>query len=725
MGIFNPSTTSSGSNGSVGINYFTNPNFEDGTVGGWTRFQTTALPTEGSSTVISASASANTSLAVDTTAPLRSTTSLLYTFGIGGAGTTPQFQGFISPVLTIDQQDYNQPKILNLSFDYLINNTTLYIEKMFRVFVYDVTAGTWSLPLNYDQTVRNLSESLQAVYIQTKAGSSQYRVAIMAVDGYAASIALMRIDNLYFGPQVKTLAPIISDSQAYTPVFTGIGTATSVQAFFLRRGSMLKVIGKGSAGTVPGGVKFKIGLPSGLQIDTTKLPSNSTTNLGTITRGAAASVQIPTSSRGPWPIIASPSDGVDGVYSSQTSDTTSGFTSQNGSDALASGDFFSFEFEVPISGWSANGVASIQDGQQLVSVKVNRITSGQNIAGATLTKLLFNNVVKDSVGGFNVGLSRFTASSPGDYLFSLGLSIVDTAATQGQGFVNLYKNGVNVQHAGIFNYAANGETSSTPVIKAENVIAGDYFEIYAYSSTAFGVYGNNSIVSGSYLSIEKLSLSSFIAPTEKTAPTVQKFTTGSGTYTKPNGVLYLKVKMVGGGGGGGSGGTTGNAGTSGGITTFGSSFLTANGGAGGNFAGAGGSGGSASIGSGATGAAFTGGSGSSGPGNLASGSFATGGPGAATSFGGNGAPSINAAGTAAIANTGSGGGGGSSTNGVAGVYSGGGGGAGGFVEANVPTPATTYSYAVGAAGAAGGVGANGYSGGNGGSGFILIEEYYQ
>jgi hypothetical protein len=69
------------------------------------------------------------------------------------------------------------------------------------------------------------------------------------------------------------------------------------------------------------------------------------------------------------------------------------------------------------------------------------------------------------------------------------------------------------------------------------------------------------------------------------APTVQKFTSGSGTYTKPANVLFLRVRLVGGGGGGGgsaaSGNNDGGTGTTGGNTTFGTTLLVANGGLGG------------------------------------------------------------------------------------------------------------------------------------------------
>jgi hypothetical protein len=55
------------------------------------------------------------------------------------------------------------------------------------------------------------------------------------------------------------------------------------------------------------------------------------------------------------------------------------------------------------------------------------------------------------------------------------------------------------------------------------------------------------------------------SPSTPTAPTVQTFTSGSGTYTTPAGVAYIRVRMVGGGGGGGCGNTTANGGGGGGA----------------------------------------------------------------------------------------------------------------------------------------------------------------
>ena len=206
--------------------------------------------------------------------------------------------------------------------------------------------------------------------------------------------------------------------------------------------------------------------------------------------------------------------------------------------------------------------------------------------------------------------------------------------------------------------------------------------------------------------------------------TVQVFTSGSGTYTLPTNCKAIKVTMVGGGGGGaGSGqGSTGGSGGAGGASTFGTTLLIANGGTGGIGLNAHGipAGGTASLGA-ATGIALTGASGISVNQSI-SGYYAPGAYGGTSPFGGAGSSDINRAGGDASVNTGSGGGsGGSNSNSSATNSSG---AAGGYVEALISAPTTTYSYAVGAKGTAGSAGTSSYIGGIGGSGVIIVEEYY-
>jgi hypothetical protein len=200
-------------------------------------------------------------------------------------------------------------------------------------------------------------------------------------------------------------------------------------------------------------------------------------------------------------------------------------------------------------------------------------------------------------------------------------------------------------------------------------------------------------------------------------PTVQRFTSGSGTYTPAAGVRLIRVRMVGGGGGGGA--SSANTGSVGGDTSFAAwTAIHGNGGAAGNMAtpGAGGTGGV--NGTGTLLARFDGQAGST---SAIASSFNLSGAGGSTPFGGGGPQSFRSSGSnaghAAKANSGSGGGGAANDGSGAGA----GGGAGEYVEFYVSTP-VAVSYAVGAGGAGGAAG--GSAGGAGAAGIIIVEEYY-
>jgi hypothetical protein len=203
-------------------------------------------------------------------------------------------------------------------------------------------------------------------------------------------------------------------------------------------------------------------------------------------------------------------------------------------------------------------------------------------------------------------------------------------------------------------------------------------------------------------------------------PTAQKFLSGSGTYTTPAGVQWIKVLAVGGGGGGGGANPSSTAGGDGGSTTFGTSLITSGGGRGGSnsvtVTGYGGTGGTATLAAGPLGYAVNGGYGN--PATVATGS----GSGGSSCLGGSGSGSgnnTNQVGIAGATNSGGGGGGAEANAGTAA-----GGGSGACIEAVISSPAATYAYAVGAAGTAGAAGTGGFAGGAGGSGVIVVTEYY-
>jgi hypothetical protein len=199
-------------------------------------------------------------------------------------------------------------------------------------------------------------------------------------------------------------------------------------------------------------------------------------------------------------------------------------------------------------------------------------------------------------------------------------------------------------------------------------------------------------------------------------PTIHTFLSGSGTYTTPTGVQWIKVRACGGGGGGGGSGTSATLGGIGGATFFGLNLTTA------------------TAGNGGSTGTQTAGAGISVGGDLNWGSPLAQGAGASLADNGGspgtGSVLFNGAGTAGIAavvgstatvNTGGGGGGGGGGTGLA---FGGGGTAGGCFEKTIGAPAASYPYTVGAGGTAGLPGSTGFAGGGGAAGIIIVEEHY-
>ncbi len=203
--------------------------------------------------------------------------------------------------------------------------------------------------------------------------------------------------------------------------------------------------------------------------------------------------------------------------------------------------------------------------------------------------------------------------------------------------------------------------------------------------------------------------------------TIQRFITGSGTYTPTVGTQRIRVRMVGGGGGGGARAT--NAGNSVTASTA-SAFAdwTANpgagGGAGGVAAGLGGT--TGTDGTGTLILRMPGGDGNPALTSTVANVVPAGANGGSNPLGGAGRGGVSAAGSNAKANSGGGGGGGS---GVSTSSAGSGGGAGEYVEFFMTAAqiGTSKTYTVGVAGVGGAAG--GLAGGDGGAGFIVVEEY--
>ena len=281
----------------------------------------------------------------------------------------------------------------------------------------------------------------------------------------------------------------------------------------------------------------------------------------------------------------------------------------------------------------------------------------------------------------------------------------------------------------LYTWAQDDSAVFVPVTNVKvqgNVTAQGNVSVQGNVSAQQNVYANNVIANNYYLG------STLIKP-----PTVTILSGNniSNNYAPPAGVLWLKVRMVG-GGGGGSQWDNANNGANATASIFGNSSMgsiTCGGGAGSGANGAAsyfsGGGGVISIVSNAAWNVFSS-NGSTGQGGMpcsVSGVDTVGGMGGVTPFGGGGGSSFGSGGYPGVPGTGSGGGGGGATS--TGSYSGGGGGAGAYAEIWITQIAPLYPYTVGAYGPGGASVAGGYGptpgcGANGAYGSIIIEEHY-
>jgi hypothetical protein len=382
----------------------------------------------------------------------------------------------------------------------------------------------------------------------------------------------------------------------------------------------------------------------------------------------------------------------------------------------------------------------ITNGATANPVSISATGTDTNVAlylsgkGSTQVRLGNDLLMYNTAGGNNYTVFSTTASGAKTVTIpNLSGTLALSGASQNVQFGQVGANGPNIS---TYALTAHGGTNQNltvgPAISIANAVClGAVNDANSANIPleirASGIYASAGMVAGQGDTYVKWNTTGgqFTYATE-IKPTIQTFTSGSGTYTTPAGVKYIVVQMCGGGGGGSAASTgTPTVGGAGGNTTFGSSLLTANGGAapvGGTGAVSGGLGGSFTINSPAIGRGFNGGDG--GAGAYLSGTTGdnAGGSGGSNPFGGSPTGGkTNTAGNAGYANTGAGGsGGGIGATGTA--TAGAGGGAGGYIYAIINSPSATYSYSVGIGGTAG---TGSYNGGAGAAGIIIVTEYYQ
>lgn len=308
-------------------------------------------------------------------------------------------------------------------------------------------------------------ETLQGFFISNSDETSYYSIAV--VENVASPDPTIIVDSFYIGMKSMPVGMAGSDSQTYTPTFTGFTTAFNGSTAFTywRVGEMLHIQGTIKIGTnLPNGI-ITFTLPAGLTPNWTKY------NLGII--GLDSYQKLGNA-------YAYGSASFTGEVSRQGAGNTISFTGSSGEwnatvpFTFAATDTIQFQMSVPIIGWSS-GVTMLNS-DRVKSVVHSYANTDQAIPATTWTVVALDTVVTDQKGEFNTSAYTFTPKTSGYYNVVPSISFVKTtAATVAAFYISI---GTSATPGAGFLYTKNDELQSTSGAGAVSVREAIFNSIY-------------------------------------------------------------------------------------------------------------------------------------------------------------------------------------------------------------------------------------------------------
>lgn len=312
------------------INYIKNALFTSNTTTGWATYADAA----GTTPVDGTGGSPNVTFTAVSGATVRGT----YAGRLTKDASNRQGQG-ASYNFTIDAADTGRP--VSIAFDFLASSA--YVANDVGVYIYDVTNSTLITPAAIN--VAAGKGTFRAFFVATT--STSYRL-ILHVASTNASAWTLDTDNFQVGPQVQLSGAAVTDPISYTPTFNGFGTVSTSSIWRAQSGQFLVGYGNFTAGTVAAS-EASLLLPTGLTIDTSKLPANERI-VGRWTRNNATGSAVKS---GPLIVDTVNNDRVKFSYDDYTS-AVNPFVARLGNGIAATGDNIAVSFQVPIANWSSN-----------------------------------------------------------------------------------------------------------------------------------------------------------------------------------------------------------------------------------------------------------------------------------------------------------------------------------------------------------------------------------
>jgi hypothetical protein len=505
-------------------NYVTYNNFENNATTGWSLAHTTLsslVPNQASGSWTSASGSlAFTSVSSGALAGT-------YSGQLAWTGTTSvPGDMLVSQAYTIDIED--QAKVMTFKFYYspTVGSSLLNFSgtssNTYQVYIYDVANSAWIQPAGAYGMTQGSGVGYVTGTFQTPSNMTSFRLALVCVNASSSGSHTILVDDFVVGPQTAPYGPVVTDLQSYTMTITStgggtpaVGTNTLNQAVWSRVGDRLYFrydLLQTAAGTAGTAGTYLFALPSGLNIDTTKLSlsGNRVVGSGYAYNGTTEYVAEPIGWDATHFAIL--------IYPTATTTTLLGTTNVSLGNTTAR---ISVQGYLPISGWSSN-VQSSSDTDTRVCAAFYQMSSG--VSTPNTNSFNFDTKVFDTHGAVTTG-TGWIYTIPVSGIYEIGYSLAVPAASC---YAKLYKNGAFYLDFGL---VPTNQTIGHSV--TVSVVAGDTLAIRP-STTVTPGSGLSDVPTSNWIFVKRLSGPSVVAATESVyakANTSATSVTGSATTT--------------------------------------------------------------------------------------------------------------------------------------------------------------------------------------------------
>jgi hypothetical protein len=507
--------------GKPGKNYIQYADFENGATTGWSLGTigtlTNGLPT-GTPTFGSGAAGTLAFTAQGTGA-----LSGAYSGQLAASAATVAGNMLATSAFTVDPSD--QAKILTISFNYNVSanpangNFSGTSSNSFAAAFWDATNSVWIPVVGAFNFVQSSGVGRFTGTLQTNSTTASGRLVVYCANASTGAITML-FDDFSVGPQAALTGVPATDSKAFSGVFTGISSITNQKDFFWRVGDRLFCHGAGTAGSSAASV-FTIALPSGLAIDYSKVSNTANTAVvgAIVSEDGTNASAFSTASHGPYLLFTDGS--TTGLIYGASSTSSNALSKGNGNNIIVATGSYSYEYNVPITGWSSNVQMSSDTDTRVVAAGAYGAATTSMASGANYF-ITFPTADFDTSGAITTSANAVTTTKTGWYytcpvsgyynvscnLEWSGATFASTTYTA----INLYKNGVAKRQLNL----TWGNGSSIYIGNSGNATiycnAGDYIEIGASQTTGSAQVVLNS--SSTNISINRLSGPSVIAASE-------------------------------------------------------------------------------------------------------------------------------------------------------------------------------------------------------------------